>query len=80
MYIEFTFTGGNGHGMISAYSIGLIKEDITEWAQRYDVTYITKIVKSGMRLCLKTEADYVQFGLTWNPKHSCSLRYRFVNP
>jgi hypothetical protein len=80
MYIEFRLPQGAG-GMAAGHALYLIKQDIHDWVERYSITdYRTKIHKYTFRLCLATDKDYTSFALTWNPKHSASQNFKFVNP
>ncbi|CAB4133403.1 hypothetical protein UFOVP257_175 [uncultured Caudovirales phage] len=79
MYIEFRLPTGAG-GMAAGHAYSLIKQDIEEWAQQYNVPHKTKIHKYTYRLCLENDSDYNFFALTWNPKSSASKNFSIKNP
>ena len=67
MYIEFTLPTGAG-GMAAEYVHRKLTKLISDWAQKYNVAYRTKIHKYTMRLTFDDEKFYHFFILTWKPK------------
>ena len=49
------------------YSVHLaqLQEDISAWAQRYNIRYTTKVHKLRLRLGLNRDQDFTTFTMTW---------------
>jgi hypothetical protein len=79
MYIEFRLPNGAG-GMAAGHAAHVIRKEIAEWADKYSITYKTKVHKYTLRLCLESDDAYTHFQLSWNPKIYTGDRYSIVYP
>jgi hypothetical protein len=74
VYIEFSL--GEGVGGLPAYrKLEIIKEEIKNWAQRYDVAYTQKTIKYTHRLGFNNEKHFSLFSMTWTPE----IPFQIVN-
>jgi hypothetical protein len=82
MYIVFHLPKGAG-GQTAGYALSLIKEEVAQWAQRYDIRYTEKTIKYDHRVAFDHDETYSFFTLTWNPefkdKYPSWLEYELVN-
>jgi hypothetical protein len=80
MYIEFRLPSG-ARGAAAGTALTHINIDIDLWVKKHSIQYHkTKLHKYTYRLCLKSEQDYTQFALTWNPEYAASGNFVFKNP
>jgi hypothetical protein len=79
MYIEFVLPNGAG-GMAAGHAAGALKKEIAAWAEKYSITYKTKIHKYTFRVCLESDEQYTFFQLSWNPKGPYFRTYRLITP
>lgn len=78
MYIEFDLTPGSPY--VFGNSISGIRADIDAWAAKYGIECRHKAVKQTYRLTFDDSRTYEFFALTWNPKDSLYVNWRFVEP
>ena len=80
MYIEFRLPSGAG-GAAAGMALSQIRKDLEIWIQKYSIqNYRTKIHKYTYRLSLSDSKAYTHFALTWEPRHTASKNFSFVNP
>jgi hypothetical protein len=79
MYIEFTLPTGAG-GMAASHALAMIRDELYDWAAKYDVEYKTKVFKYTLRVTFDSDELYTLFGITWNPdrKYHALARYRLI--
>jgi hypothetical protein len=80
MYIEFRLPFGAG-GAAAGTALTHINIDIDSWVKKHNIQYHkTKLHKYTYRLCLRSDQDYTQFALTWDPEYLVSRNFVFINP
>ena len=79
MYIVFHLPKGAG-GQTAGYALSLIKEEVAQWAQRYDIRYTEKTIKYDHRVAFDHDETYSFWAMTWNSKQDKVLaQYRIVS-
>ena len=79
MFIEFHLPTGSA-GMAAGMSLQRIKKELTQWSERYGITYTSKTVRYTHRVCFEEDKLYDFFVMSWNPKGSDILnRYVIVS-
>lgn len=80
MYIEFKLPN-NASGIAPAHALGIIRDELYNWAAKYKVEYKTKLYKNTLRITFDTDDLYTLFGLTWMPKPRFAkwTNYRLVS-
>lgn len=66
MYIEFSLPNGSA-GQAAAHANRVITLALVAWAEKYNITYTTKLHKYMRRVTFDDDAHYSLFALTWNP-------------
>ena len=79
MYIEFQLPTGAG-GQSANYALGLVRNKLSAWAEKYSIEYRQKIFKYTLRVTFDSDESYTLFALTWvpDPKHPSWTTYRLV--
>ena len=77
MYIEFRLPTGAG-GQAAGHAAHFIRKEIVAWAEKYSISYKTKVHKYTLRLCFESVADYTHFQISWNPNMDAANCYRIV--
>ena len=72
MYLEFHLPKEEG-SQSCWHAISWINEELEIWANKYDKTFKTKMVKYTLRVIFPDEVDYTYFMLTWDP--ICSYKW-----
>ena len=57
MYIVFD--------VIYQHELDIVKQQIAQWAERYQVQYSQKTIKNQHRLGLNRDKDFTLFHMTW---------------
>jgi hypothetical protein len=79
MYIEFRLPSGAG-GQGAAYALGVIRNKLSTWAVKYNISYRTKVFKYTLRVTFDLDESYTLFALTWmpDPTHPSWTNYRLI--
>lgn len=80
MYIEFKLPSGAG-GMAAAHALGILRDELYNWAAKYEVEFKTKVFKYTLRVTFDSDDLYTLFGLTWMPKtkYTGLARYKLIS-
>jgi hypothetical protein len=74
VYIEFSLE--EGVGSLPAYrKLEIVKEEINNWAKKYDVYYTQKTVKYTHRLGFNNNKHFSLFLMTWKS----DIPFKLVN-
>jgi hypothetical protein len=79
MYIEFKLPTGSS-GQAPTYALAVIRDQLYNWASKYEVEYRTKLYKYTLRVTFESDDLYALFGLTWvpDPKYPSWTNYRLI--
>ena len=79
MYIEFQLPTGAG-GQAANYALGIVRNKLGAWAEKYNIKYRTKIFKYTLRVTFDEDESYTLFAMTWvaDSKHPSWTNYRLI--